>query len=81
MTGPVRFRLSVPENRVAALRALAAYWREIMRPPRSVADRTYPDLPRWTRFQRGGHFPALGCPKILAEDIWAAFRPLRRPGD
>jgi hypothetical protein len=28
---------------------------------------------------RGGHFAALETPDLLAEDIRAFFRPLRRP--
>lgn len=27
---------------------------------------------------RGGHFSAMEQPELLAQDIWACFRPLRR---
>jgi pimeloyl-ACP methyl ester carboxylesterase len=55
----------------------AAFPREILRPPRSLAARTYTDIRRWTVMQRGGHFAAMEQPKALAEDIRAFFRPLR----
>ena len=33
--------------------------KEIIRPPRSVAERVYTDIRRWTVMQRGGHFAAM----------------------
>ena len=36
------------------------------------------DLRRWTRMPRGGHFAALEAPDLLADDVRAFFRPLRR---
>jgi microsomal epoxide hydrolase len=51
--------------------------REILRPPRSLAERTFTDLRRWSPMQRGGHFAALEQPDALAEEIRALFRPLR----
>ncbi|HXF47493.1 MAG TPA: alpha/beta fold hydrolase [Burkholderiaceae bacterium] len=51
--------------------------REILRPPRSVAARTYTDIRRWTVAQRGGHFAALEQPEVLAHEIREFFRPLR----
>ncbi|HEY0418900.1 MAG TPA: epoxide hydrolase [Acetobacteraceae bacterium] len=55
----------------------AAFPREIVRPPRSLAARTYRDIRRWTVMQRGGHFAALEQPEALAGDIQAFFRELR----
>ncbi|HVL55694.1 MAG TPA: epoxide hydrolase [Burkholderiaceae bacterium] len=51
--------------------------REILRPPRSVAERTYTDIRRWTELPRGGHFAALEQPDALAGEIREFFRPLR----
>jgi microsomal epoxide hydrolase len=51
--------------------------KEILRPPRSLAARTYTDIRRWTVMPRGGHFAALEQPAALAEEIRAFFRPLR----
>lgn len=44
--------------------------------PRELADRYFP-VARWTELSRGGHFPALEEPQVLAEEIRAFFRPLR----
>ncbi len=51
--------------------------REILRPPRSVAERLYTDIRRWTVAERGGHFAAMEQPELLAREIRAFFRPLR----
>jgi pimeloyl-ACP methyl ester carboxylesterase len=46
-------------------------------PPRELAERFF-RVDRWTRLPNGGHFPALEEPALLAEEIRAFFRPLRR---
>jgi microsomal epoxide hydrolase len=51
--------------------------REILRPPRSLAMRTYTDIRRWTVMERGGHFAALEQPEALAHEVRAFFRSLR----
>jgi len=51
--------------------------KEILRPPRSVAERSYGNIQRWTKMQKGGHFAALEQPEALAREIRAFFRPLR----
>jgi microsomal epoxide hydrolase len=51
--------------------------KEILRPPRSVAERMYIDIRRWTVMPKGGHFAALEQPQALAEEIQAFFRLLR----
>jgi pimeloyl-ACP methyl ester carboxylesterase len=45
--------------------------------PREWAERSYSDLRRFGRMPRGGHFPAMEEPELLAEDIRSFFRPLR----
>jgi microsomal epoxide hydrolase len=55
----------------------AAFPREILRPPRSLAAQTYTDIRSWTAMPRGGHFAAMEQPEALAEDVRAFFRPLR----
>jgi microsomal epoxide hydrolase len=57
----------------------AAFPREILRPPRSLAARIYTDLRRWTVMPKGGHFAAMEQPEALADEIRAFFRPLRAP--
>jgi microsomal epoxide hydrolase len=51
--------------------------KEILRPPRSVAERMYTNIQRWTVMQKGGHFAALEQPEALAKEIREFFRPLR----
>ena len=55
----------------------ASFPREMLRPPRSVAERTLTDIRRWTPFRQRGHFPAMEHPAELANEIRALFRPLR----
>lgn len=45
--------------------------------PREWAERSYSDLRRFTRMPRGGHFPAMEEPELLAEDIRSFLRELR----
>jgi pimeloyl-ACP methyl ester carboxylesterase len=45
--------------------------------PREWVERSYSDLRRFNRMPRGGHFPAMEEPEILAQDIRSFFRPLR----
>jgi pimeloyl-ACP methyl ester carboxylesterase len=47
--------------------------------PRAMVERVYRNVTRWSEMPRGGHFAALETPQLLAEDIRAFFRPLRRP--
>jgi microsomal epoxide hydrolase len=58
----------------------AEFPKEILRPPRSVAERMYSDIRRWTVMPKGGHFAALEQPEALAHEIRAFFRPLVRQG-
>jgi microsomal epoxide hydrolase len=50
--------------------------REIVR-PRSVAERTFTNLQRWSVMDRGGHFAAMEQPEALAQEIRMLFRTLR----
>jgi microsomal epoxide hydrolase len=52
--------------------------KEILRPPRSAAERMYKDIRRWTVAQKGEHFAALEQPDFLANEIREFFRPLRK---
>ena len=51
----------------------AEFPREILRPPRSLAEKTYTRIERWTKMSQGGHFAALEQPQLLAEEIKAFF--------
>ena len=67
----------IPDSGVKVPMGYAEFPREIVRPPRSVAERTYTDIRRWTVMPRGGHFAAMEQPAALAHEIVAFFRPLR----
>ena len=67
----------IPEGGVTAPMGYAAFPHEIVRPPRSVAQRWYTDIRRWTEMPRGGHFAAMEQPQALAHEITEFFRPLR----
>lgn len=54
----------------------AEFPKEILRPPRSLAARTYTDIRRWTQMKRGGHFAALEQPEALAREILEFFNAL-----
>ncbi len=51
--------------------------KEILRPPRSLAEKMYGDIRRWSKMPRGGHFAALEQPELLAHEVREFFRPLR----
>jgi microsomal epoxide hydrolase len=51
--------------------------KEILRPPRSLAERTYTDIRRWSVMPQGGHFAAMEQGAALAHEISEFFRPLR----
>ncbi len=55
----------------------AEFPKEILRPPRSLAEKMYADIRRWSKMPRGGHFAALEQPELLAQEIREFFRPLR----
>jgi len=68
----------IPEGRTVDVpTGYAAFPKEIIRPPRSIAARSYSDIRRWTQMPRGGHFAAMEQPSALADEVRAFFRPLR----
>jgi pimeloyl-ACP methyl ester carboxylesterase len=66
-----------PANPVTVPTGYAAFPREILLPPRSIAEKTYTNIQRWTEMTKGGHFAAMEQPAALAAEIQAFFRPLR----
>jgi microsomal epoxide hydrolase len=67
----------IPEGAIAVPTGYVEFPKEILRPPRSVAERVYSDIRRWTVMEKGGHFAALEQPAALAREIREFFRPLR----
>ena len=55
----------------------AQFPHEILKPPRSLAERTFADIRRWSVMEHGGHFAALEQPEALAREVTEFFRPLR----
>jgi pimeloyl-ACP methyl ester carboxylesterase len=51
----------------------AEFPREMIRPPRSAAERVFSDIRRWSVMPKGGHFAALEQPDLLALEIQAFF--------
>jgi pimeloyl-ACP methyl ester carboxylesterase len=69
----------IPEGaRIETPTGYAEFPKEILRPPRSVAERVYANIQRWTVMKKGGHFAALEQPEALAQEIRSFFRPLRQ---
>jgi pimeloyl-ACP methyl ester carboxylesterase len=54
----------------------AEFPKEILRPPRSVAEKTYTDIRRWSVLPKGGHFAALEQPEVLAREVGEFFHGL-----
>jgi pimeloyl-ACP methyl ester carboxylesterase len=50
---------------------------EIFRAPRSWAEKVYPGLTYFNEVDRGGHFAAWQEPQLFAEELRAAFKPVR----
>jgi pimeloyl-ACP methyl ester carboxylesterase len=61
--------------------AVSAFPDELYTAPRSWAERAYPKLVHYNRLPKGGHFAAWEQPAIFTEELRAAFRSLRSPGD
>lgn len=55
---------------------VARFAAELPMPPRSWVERVY-NVQRWTELPQGGHFAAMECPQVLAQEIRDFFRPLR----
>ncbi len=67
----------IPEGETVAVpTGYAEFPREILKPPRSLAARTYTDIRRWTVMPKGGHFAAMEQPLALASEVKAFFRAL-----
>ena len=64
----------VPEGQTVDVpMGYAAFPKEILRPPRSVAQRMYTDIRRWSAMPKGGHFAALEQPALLAHEVSEFF--------
>jgi microsomal epoxide hydrolase len=67
----------IPEGAsIGAPTGYAEFPKEILRPPRSLAEKTYTNIKRWSVMPKGGHFAALEQPAALAREIHAFFADL-----
>lgn len=57
--------------------AVSVFPGEIFRAPKSWAERCYTNLTYFNEVSDGGHFAAWEQPQLFAEEVRAAFRPLR----
>ena len=64
-------------QRVEVPTAVAVFPKDLTRPPRSWAARTY-NVTRYTEMPRGGHFAAYEQPELLASDLIEFFGELRK---
>jgi pimeloyl-ACP methyl ester carboxylesterase len=57
--------------------AVSVFPDELYLPPRSWAEKAYPNLVHFNKVAKGGHFAAWEQPKIFTEELRAGFRSLR----
>ena len=57
--------------------AVSAFPDDLYQPPRSWAEKAYPNLIFYNKQDKGGHFAAWEQPKLLSDDVRVAFRSLR----
>lgn len=55
----------------------AEFPREILHPPRAVAEKVFSDIRRWSVMTKGGHFAAMEQPEALAAEVAGFFRGVR----
>jgi len=67
----------IPEGETVGVpTGYAEFPKEILRPPRSLAARTYTDIRRWSVMPKGGHFAAMEQPQALAREATEFFSSL-----
>jgi epoxide hydrolase len=73
---PISTMQSRPEPNPVPV-GVAVFPHDLFLPVRRFADRDFPNITRWTEFDRGGHFAAMEEPDLLVDDVRAFARPLR----
>ena len=58
--------------------AVSVFPDELYPAPRSWAERAYPKLIYYNKFETGGHFAAWEQPKLFVEELRMGFRSLRK---
>src|SRR5260370_40491230 len=68
----------IPDGeRIRVPTGYAEFPKDFLHLPRSWAERTYGNIQRWTKMEKGGHFGALEQPELLAGEIREFLRPYR----
>jgi pimeloyl-ACP methyl ester carboxylesterase len=62
---------------VSAPMGASIFPKEIFRPSRRWAEKTYTDIRYWNELDRGGHFAAFEQPELFVEELRASFRSVR----
>jgi epoxide hydrolase len=68
---------SLPDNKMQVPVGCSVFPKDILRPSRRWAEKTYPDLRYWNEPAKGGHFAAFEQPAIFVDEVRAAFRSFR----
>ena len=72
-TGPAQSEISIPVG-------FTTFPGEVWAAPRSWVEQAYPTLSYFNEVDRGGHFAAWEEPQLFANEVRAAFKPLRTVG-
>jgi pimeloyl-ACP methyl ester carboxylesterase len=59
--------------------AVSVFPDELYEAPRSWVERAYPKLMHYNKVAKGGHFAAWEQPQLLAQEVRAGFKSLRKP--
>jgi len=68
---------SQPATTIQVPVGCSVFPKDILRPSRRWAEKTYPDLRYWNEPAKGGHFAAFEQPAIFTDEVRAAFRSFR----
>ena len=68
---------SLPEDKMQLPVGCSVFPKDILRPSRRWAEKTYPDLRYWNEPAKGGHFAAFEQPAIFVDEVRGAFRSFR----
>jgi len=50
--------------------------KEMLKPKKTLAEKTYIDIRRWSKMEQGGHFAAFENPEVLAKEMFLFFSEL-----
>ena len=51
--------------------------KEMLRPQKKLAEKTYTNIKRWSKMEQGGHFAALENSEVLAKEMFIFFNSLK----